>query len=251
MENETEKIIEEQIEKLPKEIIDFILSGGWNTNIVEIGSLYNLSREEIIAFKREVLLVLVGLTHPDEFSEVLAREVGLQGAVLEAIVKNVEEKIFAPILPTLIDFFEKENVKMTEEVVEEVPAPINEETLFAPVPTPTRTWEKTPDIAPNNLPTVDETEPLFPPIPPKTATPDFNFDQTTKSTDSETKLSNEETEPAHPFEEKMKRVFTGGQQSVGEFTIEAAAPQVSATETPQSPKAPPIYHADPYREAIE
>jgi hypothetical protein len=48
----------------------------------------------------------------------------------------------------------------------------------------------------------------------------------------------------------MKKVFTAGQQSMGDLAIEAAAP-ASAEQQPQTPNAPRIYHADPYREPIE
>ncbi|MFZ2303215.1 MAG: hypothetical protein WAV98_00290, partial [Minisyncoccia bacterium] len=110
MENETEKILKEQLRKLPKEVRDFILSASWDTDADEIGSLYNLSEEEVALFKQEVTLVLAGLIHPDEFKDTLEGE-GLvtNRAVLEAIVANVEEKIFAPIRPALISFFEKES----------------------------------------------------------------------------------------------------------------------------------------------
>lgn len=228
MDNEAEKIIEEQIAKLPKEVITFISSASWDTDADEIGSLYNLSREELVAFKNELTLAIVGLTHPDEFSDVLAREVGLQGAVLEAVVKNVEEKIFTPIRPALIEFFEKEaNEPASQEP--EVMSDTEGIPTIVPVPEPPRTWEKEADIAPENLPTDEEGESLLPPIPLKFG-------------------PKGDVAPTHPFEEKMKKVFIAGQQSLDALTIE---PTTQTSSTTQASKAPPIYHADPYREPIE
>lgn len=212
MDNDIEKIIAEQIGKLPKEVVIFISSTNWDTDADEIGSLYNLSREELVAFKREVTLVLAGLIHPDEFKEVLEKEAGLEGTVLEALVTNVEKKIFAPIRPALIEFFEKEALKNTENVVD-----------------PEKPRMQMPDVAPDNLPTEEESGSLIPPIPSKFG-------------------RGEEEIPSHPFEEKMKKVFTAGQQSMGELTLETPTQKASV---PQTPKAPPISQADPYREAIE
>lgn len=250
MDNETEKIIEEQIEKLPKEVVTFISSENWEASADEIGSLYNLSREELAAFKNELTLVLVGLTHPDEFSEVIEREVGIKGAVLEALVANVENKIFTQIRPALIEFFEREEATEAEsqrlaseqvgasDTTEDEEEMIETSTAPIPVLVPSRAWEKTPDVAPDNLPTNKEVEPLMPPIPPKA--PNLAIPSTAEG-----------EVLAHPFEEKMKKVFTTGQQSTSDLTIEAATPQVSTPETQQVPKAPPIYHADLYRETIE
>lgn len=227
MENETENIFKGQLRKLPKEIRAFILSGVWETSVDEIASLYNLSNEELLTFSQEINLVLVGLAHPDEFRKNLEREVGITNrAVLEAIVNAVEKKIFAPIRPALIGFFEKETAENTEALPAQEtttipspptatpPAPIQNSTFHIPHSAP----------APDNLPTAEETEPLLPPIPTKPAT-------------------TRDDASAHPFEEKMKQVFTAGQQAMGELVLEPP--------TPPTQKAPPIYHQDPYREPVE
>lgn len=221
MENETEIIFSEQLKKLPAEVVTFILSSNWNTDIEEIGSLFNLTEKDASLFMREISLVLAGLIHPDEFSFTL-EELGFKGVVLESLVENVEKKIFAPIRPALIEFFEKEARENTEE---------------APIATASQSVVsgqmsnvlRRPDVAPKNLPTEEGTESFLPPIPLK-----FGAEGVSA--------------PVHPFEEKMKKVFTAGQQSLGDLAIEPPSQTPSLT---QAPKAPPIYHADPYREAIE
>lgn len=228
MEDETENVFKEQIGKLPKEVVAFLSSSNWSSDADEIGSLYNLSHEELVAFKREVTLVLAGLVHPDEFKEVLEQEVGIAGAVLDEIVKSVETKIFAPIRPALIEFLKKEDAEKTAE--EPV---VEKETATAPMEKPR---VQITDVAPDNLPVGEEIAPLIPLIPAKAP----NLEAEPPS------------EPAHPFEEKMKKVFTAGQQSMGDLTIGAAAPaSVEPQAPPQAPNAPRIYHADPYREPIE
>lgn len=232
MEDETENVFKEQLSKLPKEVIAFLSSANWSGDTDEIGSLYNLSGEELVAFKREVTLVLAGLVHPDEFREVLEQEVGIAGAVLDEIVKSVETKIFAPIRPALIEFLKKEDEK---EILSVPPVP-----NVPPVSL---------DVPPDNLPVAEEVAPLMPPIPSKA--PNLEVEPPSEGG----------MDPAHPFEEKMKKVFTAGQQSMGDFTIEPAPPVVPAVPdvptvlpvppVPNVPSPPRIYHADPYREPIE
>ena len=252
MDNETEKILAEQMAKLPKEVVASLSSRNWAGDLNEIGSLYNLSPEELYGFKREITLVLMGLVHPDTLSETLSQEVGLRGAILDALVANIENKIFAPIRPALLEFFESESTQSDTEKVPLVPPVLK----VPPVP-------RAPDIAPDNLPTGEVAEPLLPPIPTKPSPLDVVHPG------NETPL-NWDITPTHTFEEKMKKVFTTGQQSMGDLTLEPVAPQVPVTtvETPVPnvlpvplvPPVPPVpnvpptpraYRADPYREAVE
>ncbi len=243
MQTETEKIFTEQLGKLPPEIIDFISSSNWDTDIDEIGALYNLSPEETTQYKREVTLTLVGLVHPDEFKETLKQEMGMDGTFLDTIVATTEQRIFAPIRPALIAFIEAEDAKeiperegvstptdgadvgLPEKALLQNEVPIIPGLVPPPAIEPEKVWAKTPDVAPDNLPT-GETESFLPNLTPKQA--------------------NVETDVPHedvpPFEEKMKRVFTAGQQSIDELAINTPNAQPVATRP---------YHADPYRESID
>lgn len=202
MEDEYEKTLKDQIRKLPKEVTDFILSSNWDTDIDEIGTLYNLSPEEMSGFKREVTLVLVGIIHPDAFMESLKQEVGIKGAVLEALVLNVEKKIFVPIRPALIEFFEQEAAREVKSEEQE---------------------------APDNLPTEDASTAFLPKLIPKTIEPE---------------ISPAPSSTVHPFEEKMKNVFTASQPT----TLELPQVEVDIPRPPAPFVAP---SGDPYREPIE
>lgn len=229
MENETEQIFKEQLGKLPSTVVDFVSSTNWDADLDEVGSLYNFSEEKLTYFKREATLVVIGLVHPDAFGDMLKQEVGIKDtAVLEGLVANVEKKIFAPIRPALIEFFEKE-ASESEGRKSKVESDA-----------------QTPDLAPDNLPTEETAESFLPKLTPKIIMPS---------------LANQEQEAVHPFEEKMKEFFTAGQKPVSNATVESARqnfPQenlggqaIPQTFTPQAPKTPPPYGADPYREAIE
>ncbi|MBI5401028.1 MAG: hypothetical protein HZB12_02860 [Candidatus Yonathbacteria bacterium] len=257
MNNETEQIFTEQLGKLPKEVVDFISSANWDTDLDEIGSLYNLSEEELSNFKREVTLVLAGLVHPDEFGSMLEQEVGIHGAVLDAIVNATEQKIFAPVRPALIEFFESEtrnDAEQTQTAAEEaLVAPTSPSVVsgqlpvvphIPPIPLVPNVppASRMPDVAPDNLPTGEEPESFLPPLQPKS--PNLGVELPSKLP----------SKPAHPFEEKMKRVFTAGQQSMGDLTLEPAPPSESTQPqilVPTAPTSARVYHADPYREPVE
>jgi len=263
MDPETEKIFTDQLKKLPLKVLTFLSSANWDKSADEIGKLYNLSNEELMAFKREITLVLIGLTHPDELGEVLKREVGIEADQLKAMVKNVEDLIFMPIRSSLVAFVKKEDEEETKaEAALTIIEPIKTESVpqvapaisiqakapeveeFSGMAIPqvinpgvkiidTKNWEKRADVAPDNLPVAEEIIPLNPPIPSKTPSSET---QTPRDT------------ATHPFEEKMKKVFSSGQQSMGDLAIEAPTTQTPAA---QAQKPPEIYHSDPYREAIE
>lgn len=238
MDNETQKIFEEQLLKLPQEVVAFLSTASWNDELDSISSLYNLNDDQTTNLKREVALVLAGLVHPNAISSNLEQEAGINGAVLEAVVAAVEKKIFASVRTALVDFVEKE-----EAAIDATPATPEE----AAVPTePAPNVAPKPVGAPENLPVAPEPEHLIPPIPPKM---EAVF----------APVPPQAEEMGHPFEEKMKQVFTSGQPAADDLVLKPAAPTAMAdtfvsppTPAPQeTPKAAPSRLADPYREPIE
>ena len=220
MNNETQNIFASQLKKLPHELVSFLADTNWEETLAGVSTTFSLSKEDASDFEREVIFVLAGLTHPNLLPETLEKEAGLNKEIISPIVREVEEKIFAPIRPLLLSYFESEALVDTSL---EPKTPVS--TIITDTP-PIKIPRKA-DVAPDNLPTGEETEPLLPPIPPKN------------------RVSAEET-PQHPFEEKMKKVFVAGQQSMGELSIEPPTPQAP---TPPAPSRPSF--ADPYREPIE
>lgn len=223
METETDKIFKKQLRILPEEVVDFISSTNWDEDLGEIGSLYNLSKEEVALLEREVTLVLMGLVHPDEFRDALEEEgVVTNRAVLEALVANVENKIFAPIRPALIEFLEKEAEKNTLAQ------------------------------APDNLPTEETVESFLPKLTPKIIMPapvgqeavhPFEEKMQDLFTAGQPPVSNVAVAPAI---QNFPQENLGGQAIPQTFTPVAPAPQVQ-----KAPPSSPLSSTDPYRETIE
>ena len=223
MDNETIKILEEQAKKMPPKVIDFLSSFDWESVLNNTSASHNLSFELSNKLKKEVVLVLAGLIHPDAFREEIKERIGGDETTIDAIVAEIEENIFTPIRADLMKFFEEQEV--VEEGQEEVE---KKEAEQAPSQAPAKTWEKMLDVAPENLPVGDESEISFiPTLIPKTRLADTNA------------VAGEEGEP-HPFEEKMKKVFTGAGATMGDLAIETPAQEKNISIS-----------SDPYREQIE
>ena len=238
MNNETENILKEQLTKLPPEVIAFLSSVDWNSKLDEISSLYNLDVDQSFDLKQETALVLAGLVHPDDFLQTLKGEVDLRESILEAVVDAVEQKVFAPVRAVLVDFVENEEAAIDTTSVAPEPAVAPTEATTAVAPKPTG--------APENLPVAPEPEHLIPPIPPKM---EAVF----------APVPPQAEQMGHPFEEKMKQVFTSGQPSADNLVLKSVTPTAMAdtfvpppTPAPQEPpKTAPSRLADPYREPIE
>lgn len=264
--NYTNEQIRQAIELLPEEIQDMLFSPENERAVQKIGIENGLLINQLKTLNGIVNFSIMGLVPEDDVAGMIVKELSIPESQAKEIAEKVstemikpanelkkkllaeqkikEEKAQAEALEEQrreaeeAEEAEKENAEETEEVesgdeettLEGVPpAPLVPNVPRAP---------RAPDIAPDNLPT-GETEPLLPPLAPKPA--------------------NLEVEPPseHPFEEKMKRVFTAGQQSMGELTLEPAS-QNFPQENLGGQAAPPVptpdtarLSHDPYREPVE
>jgi hypothetical protein len=202
MSDETLSIFREQISKLPKSVVIFLQSSGWEIRLQELIRSNGLTPDQADDFNTESALVLAGIVHPDAFGSALIEHANLPETLANTLVQEFEQRILAPIRPALLEFFEKERAEA------EAHGGLPEEGIVA-------TAEATPkSVAPANLPT-EAAEPLLPPITPKVVTP--------KTTEPETILM-------HPFEEKLQRAPIS-------TPVPVSAPMPS-TFTPATPIAP-------------
>ncbi len=224
MDKKTEQIIAEQILRLPQELNIFATSPDWQRVIDEISVMYALTKEEASSIKFEVLLTLIGVADPDTFLEELTKILPTQTEAVDIIVAEVEEKIFAQVRPALLGFFESEQAMAAEA------APRGDYSSEAPIdvqiPKQSILPEKTSNPAPETPFIEKDLEYSFPKLIPKVPQPTI-----------QPKTNSPQPSLMHPFEEKMKRAFTGSIPTNDEPSLEST-PTLQTSDYKLAPSAP-------------
>lgn len=219
----TREQITPAFETLPKVTQDILFTPEIEHGVQKIGLEAGLLIDQLKNLNTIVNYAILGLLSEEELVMECKQIFNLDESVSKKLIESISREILLPNkeMRDKALLIEKEAEKIAlEEKGEQAPPQTAQE--------PAKVWEKAPDVAPDNLPIAEEGEPPLPQI-----TPTFGRMET-------------EGTATHPFEEKLKKVFTAGQQSMGELTIEP-----TATQETTAPDAPRIYHADPYRETIE
>lgn len=227
--NFTDEQIEKQFDLLPDEVQDNLFAPGIESKIQTAGADAGLTSDQIKKLNALVNFVILGLVPERDLEQKCHEDISIEPSKTKELVKIISQNILVPMEEIRLLSIKKRDQEAAEEreLFSGTTITIEPEEVSSEKPA-TKSFQS-PDVAPENLPTYEEGDSLLPPIPLK-------FDAEGVSA------------PAHPFEEKMKKVFTAGQQSLGDLAIE---PPSQASSPTQAPKAPPIFHTDPYREPIE
>jgi hypothetical protein len=97
-------------EKLPDELKEAIFSGETAENIFNICSRNGIEDERMSKVAKYVGRVLMGLLPPNEFEEILEKEVGIEKEVAKSIRRDVEMLIFYPVKKQLEEIYKIEIV---------------------------------------------------------------------------------------------------------------------------------------------
>lgn len=128
-------------ELLPEDVQQALMDTGYQTKLFEIAKAQKLTYEELGILERETTMVLLGMTRPAEYRDEIQVVLKKNDPETDAIVKAVNEQVFAPIRTSL----------------EKVYAPITPETVATPVvPTPQSSTLTTKDV---QIPTFSAPEP--------------------------------------------------------------------------------------------
>lgn len=103
MTEKLQKIIKEEIEKLPKEKQEAISSVDWTKIAEEIAKKHLLAENEINDLQVETLLVLIGLVDGNYYAQNIENQIGMTKDEAEKISEEALEKIFTPIINKLIE----------------------------------------------------------------------------------------------------------------------------------------------------
>jgi len=94
-------------EKLPKELQDAIFSeenGKYIQDICKENGVVN--EDQVLDATRNTAYVLMGLLPPDELSDVLEKEAGIEGKVAQQISREIKRFVFYPVKKTLEDLYD-------------------------------------------------------------------------------------------------------------------------------------------------
>ncbi len=107
MESESEKIISDQVKKLPREVKEALASEDLHKNILSIGQAHHLHVDQIGLLEDETVLVMMGLAAPADFPQEIVKQLSVSQADAEAIAGEVSDKIFLPIREAMKKFTEQ------------------------------------------------------------------------------------------------------------------------------------------------
>ena len=107
----TKKYTSEQFwklyEKLPQELKDVLFAEETGNNIFEICKR-NKVEEDLEAIVDYVGQVLVGVLPPEEFSEILEKDLGLKKEVVKKVAQEINRFVFYPVKPSLEQLYKME-----------------------------------------------------------------------------------------------------------------------------------------------
>ena len=155
MENDTNKIIEEQLNSLPEELRKTILNSGWEKKVHNLAKKHELHIDQEGDLVNETFLVLLGLELAKNFQQNLTGNIHVDQATAEALVNEIGAEIFAPIREHLQNIESNEEEKPEEKLGEPTEV-LNREDILKEIEDPT----------PTNLPQIQQTkevstEPIF------------------------------------------------------------------------------------------
>ncbi len=89
--------IEERMEEIPAPLAQAIRESGWETAVFEIGRKHSLHINDVGNLQNELILVLTGISHPDNFNSFVRTELGIDSEkaneIIDQINIQVNEKI--------------------------------------------------------------------------------------------------------------------------------------------------------------
>jgi hypothetical protein len=94
--------------KLPKELQDAIFAEETAIHIDEICKRYEVPEEKVPEIAKEVGNVLLGLLPPNEFQEILEKEIKLEREIAKKVAQEIYRFIFYPVKSSLGELYKIE-----------------------------------------------------------------------------------------------------------------------------------------------
>lgn len=140
--NDSKKIIETQVQKLPVDLLKYLSSEELEEKITSLQKGQPLQQKQSNVFKTEVMLVLIRLQAVDTFTSNIRHNMEISIERAEKLSKKVKQQIFAPVEQFLILKQSTENIDETG-VTDGITTP--KSTHLKPPSPPTQPIEKQPE----------------------------------------------------------------------------------------------------------
>jgi hypothetical protein len=255
-EPDLKETIKQVLQTLPPFLRTYITQGKYTPVAQGLMKKYGLRIDQGAVLERELLLLLMGIDNPTEFTQALLEEARIDQQTVNALTKDINDQVFLPLR------------KEEELQSKQVPAQSVAKPVQTPAPAPKPTMPAPPHIAP---------------LPPKMAMPksgslgDIVRRITAPAAPDASRLLEDHEEPHIELKKPNAPVLTAPTAPVVSASKPVPAPEpvmppVSALKspmpepavkvTPPTPPAPPVpkaplpppvtsYEVDPYREPLD
>lgn len=98
MDQDTNKLIDEQLKTLPEPLQRAIVLSPWQTRVQEIARANNLSEPSAESLETETMFVIYRFENQEDFVSNIMRELSLDIAKATMIAGEVDKNVFSPIL---------------------------------------------------------------------------------------------------------------------------------------------------------
>lgn len=110
-------MIQKKINDLPDNIRRAIERFDWASEILHISQNHQIQIDDIEVFRRETLLVIVGLTPAADFQKNLMKNMGVSRSLAEELVADANAHIFAPLQKMAFSRQNTEPAELEEEII--------------------------------------------------------------------------------------------------------------------------------------
>ena len=160
--NEADTLAQKQFDSLPLDVKESISRVPWRERIQDIAKREGLDAEKSSALEAETMLILYGFENPDDYTQNIVTQVGLEESAAERITQEVGDQIIEDIEKQfeMIDAISHKDKIVAPQITH---APTTATPVQASAPAPVAPVQPSavssvPEIAPNMLPEVLPTE---------------------------------------------------------------------------------------------
>ncbi len=139
MDTETQKIINEQLENLPKAMKEALLASNYQNKVQDIAKKYQLMIDESGKLYIETTLVMLGIEPISNFFDNLVQNIGIPEAKAVSIANDIDDSILKSIRGYLIEINKQFKAPKNNDTEQEKNQPIStpsKDSILAGIETP-------------------------------------------------------------------------------------------------------------------